>query len=115
MPALKERADWVFPGDNGDAVAAAISGRIIHGELSGRRSARHRVALGWVVETSEPVTIPARDINVLIQGDPLSGKSWLAGALIEQLSAARYGVFVIDPEGDYRVLSHLPGVTAVEI
>jgi len=115
VPALKERADWVFPGENGDGVAAAITGPIIHGLLSGRHSPRHRVAVGWVAETSEPVAIPARDVNVLIHGDPLSGKSWLAGALVERLSAARYGVFVIDPEGDYRVLVRLPGVTGVEI
>ena len=115
VPALKERADWVFPGENGDGVAAAITGPIIHGLLSGRHSPRHRVAVGWVAETSEPVTIPVRDVNVLIHGDPLSGKSWLAGALIERLRAARYSVFVIDPEGDYRVLARLPGVTGAEI
>ncbi len=112
---LKERADWVFAGENGEGVAAAITGPIIHGLLSGRHSARHRIALGWVAETSEPVTIPTRDVNVLIHGDPLSGKSWLAGALVEHLAAARYGVFVIDPEGDYRVLARLPGVNWAEI
>ena len=89
VPALRERAHWVFPGDNGAGVAAAITGPIIHGLLSGRHSPRHRIAVGWVVETSELVTIPARDVNVLIHGDPLSGKSWLAGALTERLSAAR--------------------------
>jgi hydroxymethylpyrimidine pyrophosphatase-like HAD family hydrolase len=115
VPALRERADWVFRGENGEGVAAAITGPIIRGLLSGRHSPRHRVPLGWVVETSEPVTIPTRDINVLIHGDPLSGKSWLAGAVIERLAAARYSVFVIDPEGDYRVLARLPRVTWSEI
>jgi hydroxymethylpyrimidine pyrophosphatase-like HAD family hydrolase len=115
MPALRERADWVFPGDDGDGVAAAITGPILKGLLSGRVSPRHRIPVGWVVESSEPVTIPARDVNVLIHGDPLSGKSWLAGALVEHLSAARYAVCVIDPEGDYRVLSRLPGVTWAEV
>jgi len=115
VPALKERADWIFPGDNGDGIAAAITGPIMRGLLSGRHSIRHRVAVGWVVETSEPVTIPTRDVNVLIHGDPLSGKSWLAGALIERLGAARYAVCVVDPEGDYRVLARLPGVTWAEV
>ena len=115
MPALRARADWVFAGENGEGVAAAIAGPILKGELSGRGSTRHRIALGWVVATSEPVSIPARDVNVLIHGDPLSGKSWLAGALIERLAAARYAVCVIDPEGDYRVLASLPGTTWVEV
>jgi hypothetical protein len=68
-----------------------------------------------VAATSEPVTIPARGVNVLIHGDPHSGKSWLAGALVERLVGARYAVCVIDPEGDYRVLSRLPGVAWTEI
>jgi hypothetical protein len=115
VPELKARADWVFCGENGESVAAAITGRIICGLLSARHSSRHRIAVGWGVETSEPATIPARDVNVLIHGDPLSGKSWLAGALIERLLAARYAVCVLDPEGDYRALAGLPGVTWAEV
>jgi len=34
---------------------------------------------------------------------------------VERLVAARYSVCVIDPEGDYRVLAHLPGMTGTEI
>jgi hydroxymethylpyrimidine pyrophosphatase-like HAD family hydrolase len=115
VPAVQARADWVFPGEDGEGVAAAITGPILKGELSRRASPRHRIALGWAVETSTPLSIPARDVNVLIHGDPLSGKSWLAGALIERLAAARYAVCVIDPEGDYRVLASLPGMTWAEI
>jgi hydroxymethylpyrimidine pyrophosphatase-like HAD family hydrolase len=108
---LKEIADWVLPGENGRGVAAAITGTILGDLLPVARSSRHRVALGWVVETSEPATIPARGVNVLVHGDPLSGKSWLAGGLVERLVGARYSVCVIDPEGDYRVLGRLTGVT----
>ena len=61
------------------------------------------------------MSIPARGVNVLIHGDPLSGKSWLAGALVERLVASRYAVCVLDPEGDYHVLARLPGVTWAEI
>ena len=102
-PALQQAADWVFPGEDGDGVAAAITGPVLSG-LPMRRSPRHRVPLGWQSATSEPVSIPARDVNVLIHGDSASGKSWLAGALIERLVAQRYSVCIIDPEGDYRVL-----------
>ena len=115
IPELKARADWVFSGENGESVAVAITGSIIEGRLPARHSPRHRIAVGWVVETSEPATIPARDVNVLIYGDPLSGKSWLAGALVERLLAARYAICVLDPEGDYRVLADLPSVIWAEV
>jgi hydroxymethylpyrimidine pyrophosphatase-like HAD family hydrolase len=111
MPVVKERADWVFPGENGAAVAAAVEGSVLQGLLPVQFSARHRIPIGWAAETSEPVAIAARGVNVLVHGDPLSGKSWLAGALVERLVAARYSVCVIDPEGDYQVLSRLAAVT----
>ncbi|HYB69885.1 MAG TPA: HAD hydrolase family protein [Candidatus Bathyarchaeia archaeon] len=115
VPAVQASVDWVFPGEAGDGVAAAITGPILHDRLPVAESPRHRVSIGWVVATSEPVTIPARGINLLILGDPHSGKSWLAGGLVERLVGARYAVCVIDPEGDYRVLARLPGIERVEI
>src|SRR2546430_11434817 len=35
---------------------------------------------------------------------PISGKSWIAGLLCEQLALQRYSLCVVDPEGDYRAL-----------
>ncbi|MBI4588940.1 MAG: HAD family phosphatase [Candidatus Rokubacteria bacterium] len=115
VPPLTDRADWVFPGEDGTAIARAIVGPILKGLLPAARFRRHQIEVGWAAGTSEPVTIPARGINVLIHGDPLSGKSWLAGALVEHLLGRHYAVCVIDPEGDYRVLGRLPGVTWAEI
>jgi len=115
LPAVRERVDWVFPGAHGDGIAAAITEQILPDRLAVQHSPRHRIPIGWVAATSGPVTIPARGVNVLIHGDPHSGKSWLAGALVERLVAARYSVCVVDPEGDYRVLAHLPGVTWTEV
>lgn len=110
VEALKERADWVFPGHDGQAIARAMD-EILGGRLPIPDRPRHRIELGWTVETAEPVTLPARGINVLIQGDPLSGKSWLAGGLVEHLLRRRYAVLVIDPEGDFQVLGRLPGIS----
>jgi hydroxymethylpyrimidine pyrophosphatase-like HAD family hydrolase len=115
VPALKARADWVFPGANGAGVAQAITGQILNGTLQVADSPRHQLQVGWAVETCEPVKISARGVNVLVHGDPLSGKSWLAGALVERLVASRYAICVLDPEGDYHVLARLPGVTWEEI
>jgi hydroxymethylpyrimidine pyrophosphatase-like HAD family hydrolase len=115
LPAVRERADWVFPGAHGDGIAAAIVEQVLPDRLAVQQSPRHRISIGWVATTSAPVTIPARGVNLLIHGDPHSGKSWLAGALVERLVAARYAVCVIDPEGDYRVLTRLPGVAWTEV
>jgi hydroxymethylpyrimidine pyrophosphatase-like HAD family hydrolase len=115
VPELKDRADWVFPGDDGASIEAAITGPILGGLLPVARSRRHQMVLGWSAETSEEAVIPERGVNVLIQGDPLSGKSWLAGVLIERLLGRRYAVCIIDPEGDYQVLAPLPGVTWTDV
>ena len=115
LPEVQARVDWVFPGKHGDGIARAITEQILPDRLAVDQSPRHRVSLGWAAATSEPVTIPARGVNVLIHGDPHSGKSWLAGALVERLVGARYAVCVIDPEGDYRVLARLPGVLWAQI
>jgi len=115
VPTLKERADWVFPGEDGTAIARAIVGPILNNLLPPVHSPRQRIEIGWASGTSEAVTLPAKGVNVLIVGDPFSGKSWLAGALVERLLDRRYAVCVIDPEGDYRVLGRLTGVTWMEI
>ncbi|HET7854526.1 MAG TPA: HAD family hydrolase [Candidatus Methylomirabilis sp.] len=115
VPELKERADWIFDGVNGEAIARGIRGPMLGGLLSLGHSRRHRIAVGWAVKTSEPVTVPARGVNLLIQGDPLSGKSWLAGALVERLVSHQYAVCVLDPEGDFHILARLPGVLWAEI
>ena len=112
---VRERADWVLPGGAGPDVGKAIVETILTGRLPVPRSLRHRIALGWVGATSEPVTVAAKGVNVLIHGDTHSGKSWLAGALIERLVSARFSICIVDPEGDYRVLARLPGVSWTEV
>jgi hypothetical protein len=85
------------------------------GRCTAARARRHGIFLGWAGGTSEPVLVPSRGVNLLIFGDSLTGKSWLAGALVERLVARRYAVCVIDPEGDYQVLRRLPGVTGIDV
>jgi hypothetical protein len=50
---------------------------------------------------------------VLITGDTNSGKSWLTGLLCDRLILHGYSLCVFDPEGDYRTLEALPGVTVL--
>jgi len=115
VPEVRERAEWIFDGANGEAIARAILGPILSGQLPFWQSPRHRIELGWAVKTSEPVTVAARGVNLVIQGDPLSGKSWLAGGLVERLLNRHYALCVFDPEGDFHVLARLAGVTWVEL
>ncbi len=57
-----------------------------------------------------PVTIPAHGTNLLIVGPSGSGKSNLAGVLVERLVERGRSVCVLDPEGDYHTLGDLVGV-----
>jgi hydroxymethylpyrimidine pyrophosphatase-like HAD family hydrolase len=114
VPELLRRADWSFPGEDGAAIARAIVGPILNGLLPLDRSARQRIDLGWAARTNQIVSIPSRGVNVLVHGDPSSGKSWFAGVLVERLRERRYAVCVIDPEGEYGALARLPGVSLVE-
>ena len=51
--------------------------------------------------------------NILIAGDPRSGKSWITGLFCEHLILQGYCLCVIDPEGDYSTLESLPGVVGL--
>ena len=70
---------------------------------------RRRVRFG-TLSNGEPLDFAIRGRNILIGGDPKSGKSWMAGALCEQLILQRYSLCILDPEGDYTCLEALPGV-----
>jgi hydroxymethylpyrimidine pyrophosphatase-like HAD family hydrolase len=74
--------------------------------------ARQTVVLGRDADGT-PAGVPGSGTNVMISGDPRSGKSWIAGLLVEQLITRGYRVCVFDPEGDYAALAHRPGVLAL--
>jgi hypothetical protein len=82
------------------------------GRLPIPSKARRRLRLGYT-EDGREFSLAVRGRNVLVAGDAKSGKSWLAGLLCEQLILHGYCVCVIDPEGDYRSLESLPGVTVL--
>lgn len=109
--ALQRHADMVLAGTGPEAVPGFLR------SLCGQRqlpatNGRRRLVLGRTRD-DRPLALAVRDRNVLVTGDPRSGKSWVAGLLCEQLMLARYCVCVIDPEGDYRSLEALPGVRVV--
>ena len=107
---LKATADEIIEG-SGPAAVANYLRRVLAQSAAWRPgSRRRRVVLGHD-EADQPVSLTVRGRNVLVTGEPKSGKSWAAGLLAEQLILQRYAVCVIDPEGDYRSLESLPGVT----
>jgi hydroxymethylpyrimidine pyrophosphatase-like HAD family hydrolase len=107
--ALRAVADEIIEGTGPPAVAAYLRGVLGQIRLSPRQMGRRRLLLGHEHD-GQPVHLAIRGRNVLIAGEPGSGKSWLAGLLAEQLILQGYCLCVIDPEGDYRPLEALPGV-----
>ena len=111
-PALCSAADAILPGGGPADVAAYLQGLAEAGRLPPVERARRRLRLGRDEEGRE-FSLAVRGRNVLVAGDAKSGKSWVAGLLCEELILHGYCVCVVDPEGDYRSLEALPGVTVL--
>ncbi len=104
LPALKERADIVTTGSDGDGVVELID-QLMRDDLAGasNRLVRHDILLGWREDGAE-VRFPSHGQNLLVAGASGSGKSALTGGFTERLLDAGYQVCVIDPEGDHGTL-----------
>ena len=83
MAVLKERADWIFPGENGAAVAAAVVGPVLQGllpvqldtnELAETPSARSIAANLARLEQAEP------DLLNAVMGSRLSSARVMAAS-----------------------------------
>jgi len=107
--ALKAAADEVIEGTGPAAVAAYIERVVSSPAIPASRSPRRRALLGHTVGGDE-IGVALGGGNLLVAGDPKSGKSWVTGLLCEQLALQKYCVCVLDPEGDYSGLEQLPGV-----
>ena len=107
--ALQASADDVLQGEGPSAVAAYIRKAATQMRLPPERLDRTRLVLGNTSD-GRPLALAMRGRNVLIAGDPRSGKSWVTGLVCEQLILQGYSLCVIDAEGDYRTLESLPGV-----
>jgi hypothetical protein len=107
--ALQRIADEILPGSGPGAVAAFIGRAEREIRLPPDSIGRRRVKLG-TMRDGRPLALAIRGRNVLVAGDPRSGKSWLTGLYCEQLILDGYCLCVIDPEGDYGTLESLPGV-----
>jgi len=104
LPSLKQRADLVMQGGDGDGVVELIDALIDH-DLAQTTTwlRRHEIRLGRSAH-GESIGFPVSGRNLLIAGSSGAGKSSITSAFVEQLVDARYQVCVIDPEGDYKTL-----------
>jgi len=109
---LQAEADEVISGDGPSAVAAYIRRATTQMRLPPGRLGRHRITVGTDLD-GRPFASDIRGKNILIVGEPQSGKSWATGLLCEQMIVRGYSLCVIDPEGDYGGLEALPGVVAL--
>ncbi len=109
---LQAAADVVVRGQGPEAVGAFIKEVAQRIRLPVPARARRRLVIGHL-EDGGDFSLGVRGRNVLITGETKSGKSWLAGLLCERLILHGYSICVIDPEGDYRTLEALPGVTVL--
>jgi hypothetical protein len=107
VPAVAAAADdrMRLPGAAG--VADWVRGLL---ERGGRMPTPRRLAieLGSADDGTRAVLRPDGG-NVLVSGDPRSGKSWVAGLAAEYLMEAGYRVFLFDPESDHAAVGHRPG------
>ncbi len=111
-PALQKKADEVLVGDGPKAVAAYIRQAAQEMRLPKDPNGRHQITLG-TADDGSPLTLAIQGRNILIVGQPQSGKSWVTGLACEQMILQGYSVCVIDPEGDYNSLESLPGVVVL--
>lgn len=111
-PALQKNADEVLVGDGPHAVPGYIRQAAQEMRLPRDRNGRHRITVG-TADDGSPVTIAIQGRNILVVGEPQSGKSWATGLACEQMILQGYSVCVIDPEGDYGSLESLPGVVVL--
>ena len=107
---LKAAADFVLPGPGPVAVAEYIRELARTPQIPARPRTRRKLLLGHSGD-GRAMELAIRGRNVLVAGDPRSGKSWVSGLLCEQLILYGYCLCIIDPEGDYASLEALPGVT----
>ncbi|RYV51845.1 HAD hydrolase family protein [Pengzhenrongella frigida] len=112
VPSLRDHADIHLDVPSGAAVAALARGPLFRGQQR-LCPPRHWVRVGAFADGT-PALLPGSQATVLVTGDSGTGKSYLAGLLVERWTEAGYTVLVIDPEGDHSGLPALPGVMRVD-
>lgn len=109
---LKQHADEVICGEGPRDVGVYIQQVSKSICIPLEHGSHHKIVLE-AIEGQTPFEVVIRGRNILIAGDTQSGKSWLAGLLVEQMIFQGYTVYVFDPEGDYSSLGTLPNTVVM--
>jgi len=109
---LQAEANEIVRGDGPGAVAAYIQRAAKEAKLPFDRIGRHRINLG-TDQGGRSLAIAVHGRDILVVGEPQSGKSWVTGLACEEMILQGYCVCVIDPEGDYGGLESLTGVVVL--
>ena len=107
---IKKIADITLDAPNGTGVNAFISQLLNHEIPVFTPRRKQRIQIGHRLDQEELFMSPLRLLNgnLCITGDSRSGKSWIAGLIIEKLLEQEYQICVIDPEGDYYGINAFP-------
>ncbi|MBA4012697.1 MAG: phosphoglycolate phosphatase [Phenylobacterium sp.] len=106
LDAVKATADLVTKADHGAGVAEAIAALLAEDSpLIASAAARKQITLS---ADAPEAALRSDQGGVLIAGSSGFGKSTLATALIEKLTAQGFQLMIVDPEGDYDGLQ--PGI-----
>lgn len=108
VPGIAAAADVHLTVPNGAGLARYIF-ELLDNKATAPTPPRQDLLIGYDAEKA-PVRIAASGINMLISGDPRSGKSWLTGLLVELLLDGGYRLCLIDPEGNYANVEDRPHV-----
>jgi len=111
-PTLQRTADQVIYGGGPSDLAPYIRQASNITRLPPDWMGRDKIIMG-TTNGGAPLGVTERGKNVLVTGDPQSGKSWATGVFCEQLMIHDYCTCVIDPEGDYEQLEALPRVAVL--
>ena len=107
---IKKMSDLTLDAPNGTGVNAFLNQLINHKIPVHTPRTKQRIQIGHRLDQEEIFMRPLRLLNgnLCITGDSRSGKSWIAGLIIEKLLEQEYQVCVIDPEGDYYGINAFP-------
>jgi hydroxymethylpyrimidine pyrophosphatase-like HAD family hydrolase len=113
LPVLKQLADWTTAGPHSQGVRELIA-QLLQSDLQELDPVlkRHDLPLGKHPDGTR-FKIKAYGEAVLLTGRPMSGKTTMAAAFLEELLERQYQFCLIDPEGDYSDYQDLPGVVKI--
>jgi phosphoglycolate phosphatase (TIGR01487 family) len=97
-PAVKDRADLVTAGSQGEGVIELIDA-MLRDDLSEQSAGARMITIGR--EGPNEIDIPAYGRSLLVSGASGSGKSTFVAGLVELLIKKGYQMCLVDPEGDY--------------